>query len=141
MNKTRSAGGVVFNQDGQVLVVSQHGNSWSLPKGHIDEGENARAAAEREIREESGLTDLQYVKDLDSYQRHRIGIDGGEEKSELKTIDMFLYTTEQTELKPEDSDNPEARWVNQDKVAGLLTHKKDKEFFEQCCGEFTNPLP
>jgi ADP-ribose pyrophosphatase YjhB (NUDIX family) len=130
MNRTRSAGGVVFNKARQVLVVSQHGNSWSLPKGHIDPGEDARAAAAREIREESGLTDLQYVKALGNYQRHRIGIDGSEEKSELKTIQMFLYTTEQTQLKPEDPDNPEARWVDEDKVANLLTHKKDKKFFE-----------
>jgi ADP-ribose pyrophosphatase YjhB (NUDIX family) len=130
MQKTYSAGGVVLNRDGQVLVVSQHGNSWSLPKGHINPGEDARAAAIREIKEESGLTDLKYIEDLGSYERHRIGIDGEEEKSELKTIEMFLYTTEQTDLLPEDPDNPEARWVDVDKVADLLTHKKDKEFFE-----------
>ncbi len=47
MKKTHSAGGVVTNGEGEVLVVSQRGTSWSLPKGHIDAGENALVAAKR----------------------------------------------------------------------------------------------
>ena len=52
---TESAGGVVLNEKGEVLVVSQKGETWSLPKGHLDEWETARQAAEREICEESGV--------------------------------------------------------------------------------------
>ena len=129
MIRTRTGGGVVINRSGQVLVVSQHGNSWSLPKGHIDPGENAQGAAAREIEEESGITQLKFIKPLGHYKRFRIGIDGGEDDSELKTIEIFLYTTNQTELKPIDPDNPEARWVDPDKVSDLLSHPKDKEFF------------
>ena len=54
MKHTQSAGGVVLNKKGEVLVVSQRGTSWSLPKGHIDKGEDALGAAKREIYEESG---------------------------------------------------------------------------------------
>jgi 8-oxo-dGTP pyrophosphatase MutT (NUDIX family) len=57
MRKTRSAGGVVTNEEGEILVVSQRGTSWSLPKGHIDPGEDALVAAKREIYEESGIRD------------------------------------------------------------------------------------
>jgi ADP-ribose pyrophosphatase YjhB (NUDIX family) len=64
MKKTYSAGGIVLNEQGQVLVVNQNGNSWSLPKGHIDPGEDARTAAERETKEESGISQLSYVGDL-----------------------------------------------------------------------------
>lgn len=130
MLRTRTGGGVVLSSDNKVLVVSQHGNSWSLPKGHIDPGEDARQAAAREIEEESGVTQLTYLKDLGTYQRHRIGIDGGEDKSELKTIEIFLYRTTETDLNPIDPDNPEARWVEPSQVAELLTHPKDKEFFQ-----------
>jgi ADP-ribose pyrophosphatase YjhB (NUDIX family) len=129
MKKTYSAGGIVLNEQGQVIVVNQNGNSWSLPKGHIDPGEDARMAAERETKEESGISQLSYVEDLGNYQRYRIGIDGKEDKSELKTITMFLYKTSQMELRPEDPDNPEARWVDKDDVEELLTHPKDKEFY------------
>ena len=129
MKHTKTAGGIVLNKKGLVLVVSQNGNSWSLPKGHIDEGEDKLQAAIREIYEESGISELELIKDLGSYERYRISLDGGDDKSELKQIFMFLFKTNQEVLKPIDPGNPEARWVKKEKVAELLTHKKDKEFF------------
>jgi ADP-ribose pyrophosphatase YjhB (NUDIX family) len=129
MKNTRSAGGVVTNGEGEVLVVSQHGTSWSLPKGHIDPGESALVAAKREIYEESGIRELEFVRELGTYERHKIGVDGGDDPSELKVITMFLFRTRETSLRPVDAENPEARWVEKSKVAGLLTHEKDKEFF------------
>ncbi len=130
VTETQSAGGVVLNNKGEVLVVSQQqGPSWSLPKGHIEDGEKEMEAAKREIQEESGITHLEYIRDLGRYSRYRIGMGGGEDKTKLKTMIMFLFKTDQTVLKPIDPHNPEARWVAKDKVVELLTHQKDKEFF------------
>lgn len=129
MKCTETAGGIVMNGN-MVLVANQHGDSWSLPKGHIDRGETKLEAAIREIREETGIIQLDFVKELGSYARHKIGKGGkGDDKSELKTIHMLLFTTKQKELMPLDPDNPEAKWVHRDKVAGLLTHPKDREFY------------
>lgn len=128
MIRTQSAGGVVLNANGEIAVVNQHRDSWSLPKGHIDPGEDALAAAIREIREETGLKKITLVRALPAYERTRIG-KNGEEPNEMKTITMFLFTTDETTLAPEDPDNPEARWLAVDDVAALLTHPKDKEFF------------
>ena len=127
--QTKSAGGVVLNRKGKVLVVNQHGNSWSLPKGHIEEGESPLAAAKREIVEESGITNLTFIRSLGNYRRSKISLDGGEDTSEMKNIYMFLFSTEQEVLHPRDPENPEARWIDKKKVARMLTHKKDKEFF------------
>lgn len=131
MEVTESAGGVVVNPLGEVVVVSQKGDSWSLPKGHVDSGETAQEAAEREIREETGIAQLVFVRELGSYERYRVGKGGsGEDESELKRIHMFLFRTTQQALAPEDPANPEARWVSIENVADLLTHPKDKAFFE-----------
>src|ERR1043166_7118356 len=130
VKNTHSAGGVVLNKKGQVLVVNQRGLSWSLPKGHVEDGEDALAAARREIYEESGVSDLELVAELGSYRRPRLGRDGGEDSSELKTIHFFMFRTSQAELSPVDAENPEARWVEANKVAGMLTHQKDREFFQ-----------
>lgn len=129
MKRTRSAGGVVMNGD-RVAVVNQHGNSWSLPKGHVEENETAQQAAEREIHEECGLTRLCLIRDLGVYERFRIGADpASEDPTERKEIRMFLYRTDETELRPGDPHVVEARWVDKGKVADLLTHPKDREFF------------
>lgn len=125
------SGGVVLNTRGEVLVVSQRGDSWSLPKGHVDPGEETIEAARREIKEESGVASLEFVKELGTYERHRTGKGGtGEDTSELKRITIYLFTTAEEELKPEDPHNPEARWVRKEEVSRLLTHPKDSEFFE-----------
>jgi len=129
VKRTKTAGGIVLNRGGEVLVVNQRGNSWSLPKGHLDEGEDDLQAAQREIQEESGISRLEFVRRLGCYERYRIGKDGGDDRSELKTIVMFLFRTEESALKPIDPENPEARWVKKDEVAEMLTHPKDKEFY------------
>ena len=133
---TRSAGGVVLNKNGNVLVVSQRGKSWSLPKGHIEEGEIAIDAAKREIEEETGITEMEFVKELGSYQRYRISPDGGEDTTEIKTIIMFLFRTGQDELKPKDEENPEAVWMNKEDVVKTLTHERDKQFFLESMDKF-----
>ena len=129
MIHTESAGGVVVDREGRVLLVSQYGTSWSLPKGHLEEGETPLEAARREILEETGVSRLELVRPLGSYSRHRLGADGGEDPSELKTIHLFLFRTDAEELAPVDPDNPEARWVEREGVTRLLTHAKDREFF------------
>ena len=129
MNQTESAGGVVVNGRGQILVVSQYGTSWSLPKGHIEAGEDRLSAARREIYEESGLERLELVRELGSYTRYKISHSGGEDHAEMKTIHMFLFKTEDERLSPVDPDNPEARWVDKHDVTSYLTHERDKEFF------------
>lgn len=129
MIHTRSAGGVILNRNGDVLVVNQRGKSWSLPKGHIEDGEDALAAARREIEEESGVTQLDLVQELGTYERHKLNRHGQNDESELKRITMFLFKTEELDLAPKDPHNPEARWVPIDDVEALLTHEKDREFF------------
>lgn len=130
MKYTRSAGGIVLNRD-RVLVVNQNHNSWSLPKGHIDQGETPLQAAKREIYEESGIKYLKLIRDLGRYSRYKIALTGGDDRSERKTIYMFLFLTDQAELCPIDPSNPEARWVTKDQVEDLLTHYKDKEFYRK----------
>lgn len=131
MEEVHSAGGVV-ERDNKIVVVSQLGVSWSLPKGHVDEGENIIDTAKREIYEETGIKNLEFVKDLGSYKRcSRVYTkdNGDEECLEMKTITLFHFKTDQKNLCPIDSHNPEAKWVEKDKVNEVLTHPKDKEFF------------
>jgi ADP-ribose pyrophosphatase YjhB (NUDIX family) len=86
--ETICAGGVVIGKDGKVLVVSQRGKSWSLPKGHIDEGEDLLTAAKREIYEESGVNDLKFVKELGSYKRSRNSVKIHPIRSKLRSCNL-----------------------------------------------------
>ncbi len=128
--ETKSAGGVVVNTQGQILVVSQKGRSWSLPKGKVEMGESLLEAAHREILEETGVSQLDYKCIIGTYRRPKMGAANQDNPFESKLITIYLFATDQMDLNPIDPENPEARWVDIHKVANLLTHPLDRQFFE-----------
>jgi ADP-ribose pyrophosphatase YjhB (NUDIX family) len=124
------AGAIVVGSKDLIVVVKQKGDSWSLPKGGIEPGEDAKTAARREIQEETGLTQVKFIKELGTYQRYKISHGGeSEDQKALRVITLFLCSTDEDKLAPEDPDNPEARWTQANKVADILTHPKDKEYY------------
>ncbi len=46
----------------EVLLITTRGTGrWTIPKGHIEEGESAKQTAEREIKEETGLAEMKVL--------------------------------------------------------------------------------
>src|SRR5258708_27722469 len=65
--RDQTAGGVVFRHadgklsDVEILLIADSKGRWTIPKGHIEEGETARQTAEREVREETGLQEMKVL--------------------------------------------------------------------------------
>ena len=57
-----TSGGIVFRRDPnnalQILLIQDAKNRWTIPKGHVEPGEEPKQTAEREIREETGLQEM-----------------------------------------------------------------------------------
>lgn len=57
-----TSGGIVFrrNKAGalEILLIQDAKNRWTVPKGHVEPGEEPKATAEREIQEETGLKEM-----------------------------------------------------------------------------------
>ena len=56
----KNVGVVIFNSFGEVLVGERIGldGSWQFPQGGIDENEDTKSAAYRELYEEVGIKDV-----------------------------------------------------------------------------------
>jgi len=57
-----TAGGVIFRRDKndevEILMIQDAKDRWTIPKGHIEEGEKPDETAKREIQEETGLQEM-----------------------------------------------------------------------------------
>ena len=107
----RSAGGVVvrvIDERPHVLLIRDPYRKWGLPKGHVDEGENDEEAALREVREETGLSDLLLGPDLGE-------IDWTFRKKEQtihKYCHFYLMASEGSASRPEVAEGiTEVRWL------------------------------
>lgn len=60
-----TSGGIIFRHDKdggvEILLIQDGKDRWTIPKGHIEEGETAEETTVREIGEEAGLHDVEVL--------------------------------------------------------------------------------
>jgi ADP-ribose pyrophosphatase YjhB (NUDIX family) len=95
---------------------------WSLPKGHIEEGESAEQAAVREIREETGIEGglLGELGVIDFWFV-------AEGKRVHKTVHHFLLRAQGGELSDADIEVAEVAWVPLDEVEKRLAYTDERK--------------
>ena len=114
-----AAGGVVFNEKEEVLVIKRW-DKWDLPKGGIKKGENSRNAAMREVEEETAIDQLKITGILPlSFHLYA-------QKENLYLKKTYWYAMKTTSTKvpePQKEEDIEiAKWINK-KELNLI--KKD----------------
>ena len=120
-----SAGGVVFDEQGRVLVIRTRDlrdrEVWTLPKGALAAGETSADAALREVREETGYR-CELVRELTAvtywFQR-----DGRRVK---KTVRWFLMRPLE-KVGEHDHEVDEVCWLERDEALARLRYESDRQ--------------
>jgi ADP-ribose pyrophosphatase YjhB (NUDIX family) len=103
-----TSGGIVFRRNPktqalELLLIHDAKNRWTIPKGHVEPGEEPKVTAEREIQEETGLKDVKVMSWLGKVNfRYRRG-----HTLVLMTMHIYLVQAlgDTDKVKPED-------WMN-----------------------------
>lgn len=114
----RAAGGVVTNDLGELLMIRLR-NRWDLPKGHIEEGEDSRTAALREVEEETKIKTEALDSEPLATTWHAYNIYG---PWELKSTDWWrMQATEDATPQPQNEEGiTEVRWMDGEARAEAL---------------------
>lgn len=92
-----SAAGVVIRGSKVVVLYDKKCKHFVLPQGHRHAGEALIQTAQREIMEETGYTDLMYIKKLYSYQYHFLR----DNQIVFKSTRVYLFKLQTTRRKPQ----------------------------------------
>ncbi len=105
----KAAGGIVFNNNHELLVIFRKG-FWDLPKGHIHRNEKKKDAGVREVKEETGLENIEvFNKAGKTYHIYK------NKTRHLKISYWYFMKGNQDFLTPQtEEDILEAKWVDLD---------------------------
>lgn len=114
-----AAGGIVEDDQGNILLVKTHHGGWVYPGGQVEVGENVINAVTREIKEESGI---------DTIVSHLIGVHSntGMHKwfdgvTDVPTKVMFDFVCKPVggELATSE-ETTDSRWVAKEQVLDMI---------------------
>ncbi len=101
------------------LLIRDSYQNWGFPKGHLESGERAEDAALREVREETGIADVDLrgtIETIDWYFRFR---------GQLihKVCHFFLMETAQAHTSPQGTEGITAcQWVRFDEASSAISY-------------------
>jgi ADP-ribose pyrophosphatase YjhB (NUDIX family) len=123
-----SAGGLVVDLAGDVPLgaligrTDRHGRLlWSLPKGHIEQGETAEQAAVREVAEETGISGV-IMGELGTIDFWFVA----EGRRIHKTVQHYLMRATGGELSDADVEVSEVAWVPLPEISGRLAYPDER---------------
>lgn len=112
-----AAGGLVQRTDNKLLFIFRN-NKWDLPKGGVEKKELIIEAAQREVTEETGVSDLIVQKQLsETFHIFKKG-----KRFRLKKTYWFKMSTSymgKTEPQTEEGIN-KTEWVSKEKIDEIL---------------------
>ena len=98
-----------------------------MPKGHIEKGEKEIETVRREVEEETGLKDIEFV---DGFKERIKYFFKFREKNILKFVTFYLAETKEKDIKVS-FEHLGFEWLSYEKAIKKLTFKNAKEILKK----------
>lgn len=111
----------------QVLLIQHHAGHWAFPKGHANRGETPQQTAERELREETGLSIRCYLLSDPIIENYFFNFQG---QRIAKTVHYFLALAEGIIIL-QVSEVQASQWLSLQDAQLRMTFKENKNVCQQ----------
>ena len=121
MKEAISAGIILFNENDnerQFLLLNYPTGHWDFIKGGIEHGENLRQTATRETREETGITDIEFIDGFKEEIEYFFRV---ENQNVHKKVIFFLAKTNSKNVTLS-HEHLDFIWLNYDDTLDKLTY-------------------
>jgi len=132
----KSAGAIIFRKDGDktLFLLLRYPSSskspkeyWDLPKGHIERGEKEIETVMREVEEETGLKDIEFVKGFKEWIKYFFKF---KEKNIFKIVTFYLAETKTQKIKVS-FEHIGYKWLPYQEAIEQLTFKNAREILKK----------
>lgn len=135
----RSAGVIlVLRKDGaedKFLLIKQLSGNWSFPKGHIEDGEDAKSAAIRELQEETGITKFKFAELPTLLEEYNFNHSGD---IRHKVNEYFIAYALQEDVKIQEGEIVDYKWATFNEAMETFTFDDQKVIMKEV-KKYINP--
>tara|TARA_B100000953_G_scaffold257565_1_gene222012 strand:+ start:1909 stop:2385 length:477 start_codon:yes stop_codon:yes gene_type:complete len=126
---------VVLNKENKVFVarrIDNPKNYWQMPQGGVDHDEDYLVAAYRELREETGIKNVELIKELDGFTTYKLPTNllgiiwKGKYKGQKQKwfVMRFLGNDDEINIKTKRPEFLDWKWIELDKITDLVVKFK-----------------
>ena len=126
---------VLLNSDNKVFVgkrIDNPVNFWQLPQGGVDKNEDLLSAANRELKEETGVESVKLIKEIDNWLTYELPknllgkIWKGKYRGQKQKwfIMRFVGNEEEINIKTKNAEFKEWKWIDINQLINVVVSFK-----------------
>ena len=134
-------GVIILNKSNKIFVGKRKDNpidKWQMPQGGVDEGENLVDAMKRELKEETSITNIKIIKEIDDWMEYELPeyligkIWKGRYRGQKQKwfVVKFLGKDDEINLKTNNQEFIDWKWLSVENLPSVIVNFK-KEIYKK----------
>lgn len=133
IKKDYSVGVIVFHKKSEqveYLILKHKQGHWTFSKGHAEAGEIKSETALRELREETGITEIKFLQD-ESLLTEKYEFKNKKEEVVFKNVDYFIAETKRNIVRIDGTEILDYKWCSFHSALSTITFDESKNLLRK----------